>query len=149
MNRQILTVVSALAVAALCSVVQGAGCKPARFQVMGLVADVSGRPLVDARVYLLLDRVSEEKTSEYGVRAIPVRTNASGSYVQLIDCDELAQTSDRPNPCARSPKHLTVSAGGPGYRTKLQVFKLKELDVRRDAGGCMVLVPDIRLAPDS
>jgi len=122
-------------------------CKPARYQVMGLVLDSAGRPLVDARVYLLLDEVSEQKTSEYGVRAVPTRTNPTGSYVQLIDCEELAKTSDRPNPCAKNPRHLTVSAGAPGYRTKVQVFKFKALEIRKDAGGCVMLVPDIKLSP--
>jgi len=122
-------------------------CKPARYQVMGLVLDSAGRPLVDARVYLLLDEVSEQKTAEYGVRAVSTRTNPTGSYVQLIDCEELAKTSDRPNPCAKNPRHLTVSAGAPGYRTKVQVFKFKALEIRKDAGGCVMLVPDIKLSP--
>ena len=122
-------------------------CKPARYQVMGVVLDASGRPIVDARIYLLLDEVSEQKTSEYGVRAVPTRTNPTGSYVQLIDCEELAKTSDRPNPCAKNPRHLTVSAGAPGQRTKVQVFKFKSLEIRKDPGGCVILVPDIKLSP--
>ena len=125
----------------------GGPCKPARYQVMGVVLDSAGRPLVDARVYLLLDEVSEKKTAEYGVRAVATRTNPTGSYIQLIDCDELAKISDRPNPCAKNPRHLTVSAGFPGYRTKVQVFKFKSLDIRKDAGGCVMLVPDIKLSP--
>ena len=83
------------------------------------------------------------------MRAITTRTNVAGSYVQLIDCAELSRTSDRPNPCAASPKHLTVSASAPGYRTRMQVLRLKNLEVRKDAGGCIVLVPDIRLTAGS
>jgi hypothetical protein len=125
----------------------GGACKPARYTVMGQVTDSSGRPLVDARVRLLLDRVSEEETADHGVRALSTRTNAAGSFVQYIDCDEMAVRGDRPSPCARNPKHVTVSATAPGLRTRLQVFKFKALEIRRDAGGCVLILPDLRLSP--
>ena len=139
----------AIAVATwLCpALLAGGACKPARYTVMGQVTDSGGRPLVDARVRLLLDRVSGKKTADHGVRALSTRTNAAGSFVQYIDCDELAVRGDRPSPCARSPRHVTVSATAPGLRSRLQVFKFKALEIRRDAGGCILILPDIRLSP--
>ena len=121
-------------------------CKPARYQIMGSVLDPGGRPIVDASVRLLLDEVSAQKFAEEGPRARLTRTNRVGKYLTLIDCDQARGISDAPNPCAAKPRHLTISVDAPDYRTKLVVFKLKELDVVKDAGGCLVQVPDIKLS---
>jgi hypothetical protein len=121
-------------------------CKPARYQIMGKVRDVNGRPVGDATVRLLLDRISAPKFSAEGPRARLTRTNDFGTYVALIDCDEARGTTDAPNPCADRPRHLTVGVEARGLRMKLMVFKLKELEVTRDAGGCLVEVPAIKLS---
>ncbi len=127
-------------------VAHAAFCDPPRYQIMGKVVDPGGRPIVDATVRLLLDRFSAQKFARQGPRARLRRTNGSGIYVGLIDCDETRGVTDAPNPCADKPKHLTVAVEADGHRTRLVVFKLKDLDVNRDAGGCLVQVPDIRLS---
>jgi hypothetical protein len=138
---------TAIVVAGLASsLAAGNACKPARYQIMGSVLDLGGRPIVDASVRLLLDQVSAQKFAEEGPRARLIRTNRAGKYVALIDCDQARGISDAPNPCAGKPRHLTISVEAPAYRTKLVVFKLKELDVIKDAGGCLVQVPDVKVS---
>jgi hypothetical protein len=146
-SRIVPAFLAAVVVAGTVSSPGGAGpCKPARYQIMGSVIDPGGRPLVDASVRLLLDQVSEQRFAEEGPRARLTRTNRAGKYVALIDCDQARGISDAPNPCAEKPRHLTVSIEAPAYRTKLVVFKLKELDVVKDAGGCLVQVPDVKMS---
>jgi hypothetical protein len=140
-----LVIVIALAAIA-CSAANAGSCDPPRYQIMGHVVDPSGRPLADATVRLLLDRISAGQFVKHGPRARLLRTNGSGTYVDLIDCGAARDLTDAPNPCADKPKHLTVSIEADGHRDKLVVFKLKELDVIKDAGGCLVQVPDIRLS---
>jgi hypothetical protein len=113
---------------------------------MGRIIDPGNLPVVDARVRLLLDEVSAKRFEEVGPRARATRTNRSGIYVMLIDCDEARGVTDAPDPCAARPKHLTVVVEASGFRTKLVAFKLKELTVTRDAGGCLVEVSDIKLS---
>lgn len=147
MFRVLPVFVAAIAVAGMASsLVAGDACKPARYQIMGSVLDAGGRPIADASVRLLLDQVSAQKFAEEGPRARLIRANRFGKYLALIDCDQARGISDAPNPCAEKPRHLTVSVEAPGYRTKLIVFKLKDLDVIRDAGGCLVQVPDVKLS---
>lgn len=113
---------------------------------MGQILDPASRPLADARVRLLLDEVSAQRYEEVGPRARATRTNPSGIYVVLIDCDEARGVTDAPSPCAGKPRHLTVLVEATGYRAKLIAFKLKDLTVTRDAGGCLVQVPNIKLS---
>jgi hypothetical protein len=129
-----------------CSTSSAGACDPPRYQILGKVVDPGGRPLVDATVRLLLDRISAQEFASQGPRARLRRTNSSGTYLALIDCDEARGITDAPNPCAKKPKHLTVAVETEGYRTRLVVFKLRDLDVNKDAGGCLVQVPDIRLS---
>jgi hypothetical protein len=139
--------VTAVAIATLTGSLAEAGvCKPARYQIMGKVFDAGGRPVADAAVRLLLDRVSAKKFRAEGPRASLVRTNASGTYLTLIDCERARGVTDAPDPCAGRPRHLTVSVEATGYRLKLVEFKLKELEIIKDAGGCLVQVPDLRLS---
>jgi hypothetical protein len=145
--RVLPVLLTAIAVAGMATaLVAGDACKPARYQILGSVLDPGGRPIVDASVRLLLDQVSAQKFVEEGPRARLMRTNRVGKYVALIDCDRARDISDAPNPCAAKPRHLTISVEAPDYRTKLVVFKLKELDVIKDAGGCLVQVPDVKLS---
>ena len=124
-----------------------AACKPSRYQVMGNLVDRSERPVVDAIVRVLLDRVSEQEFAKSGPRARLIRTNASGTYVAMIDCDEASKAGDAPNPCADKPKYVTLIVEAAGYRTKVVVHKIKDLELIKDPGGCLILVPDVRLAP--
>jgi len=125
----------------------GAACKPSRYQVMGNLVDRTERPVTDAIVRVLLDRVSEQEFAKQGPRARLVRTNNSGTYVAMIDCDEASKAGDAPNPCADKPKYVTLIVEGAGYRTKVVVHKIKDLELIKDPGGCLILVPDVRLAP--
>jgi hypothetical protein len=124
-----------------------AACKPARFQIMGNLVDRAERPVVDAIVRVLLDRVSEQEFAKQGPRARLVRTNNSGAYVVMIDCDEASKAGDAPNPCADKPKYVTLIVEAAGYRSKVVVHKIKDLELIKDPGGCLILVPDVRLAP--
>jgi len=145
--RIVPALLTAILVAGTASSLFAAGpCKPARYQIMGSVLDPGGQPIVDASVRLLLDQVSAQTFAEEGPRARLIRTRPSGKYLALIDCDQARGVTDAPNPCAEKPRHLTVSVEAPDYRTKLVVFKLKELDIIKDAGGCLVQVPDLKLS---
>jgi len=143
--RRVLFVVLLLA-GVSCGVAYPDTCDPSRYQIMGQVVDSGGRPLFDATVRLLLDQISAQEFARQGPRARLRRTNSSGIYVGMIDCEAARGVTDAPNPCAKKVKHLTVLIEAEGFRARLVVFKLKDLEINRDAGGCLVQVPDIRLA---
>jgi protocatechuate 3,4-dioxygenase beta subunit len=132
--RNVLFALFAVGVVATTSASAGCGN---RYLVGGRVLDASGRPLADARVYVLLDRISEKKFGEQGLRAVRIRTDAAGRYTAHIECGA------RPNPCAASPKHVTVAVAGESFRMKLQVHKLKTLGVDKGADACRVVAPDL------
>ena len=72
---------------------------------------------------------------------LPAARCGRGDYVANVTC------GGQPNPCAGKPKHLTLAAEKRGFGTRLQVFKLKELEGFEDAGRCVIEAPDIRLPP--
>ncbi len=135
-----------IAVVVCCGSTLGGGCDPARYQILGRILDGAGQPIPDARVRLLLDRVPAERFAQERARAQMTRTGASGAYLTLIDCERSAGLSDAPDPCAAKPRFLTVAAEAEGYRLKLTTFRLKDLEVIRDEGGCLVQVKDVRLS---
>ncbi len=114
-------------------------CEVRRYRVWGRVMDPNGRPLEHASVYLLLDEVSQKKFNDRGMRARSGSTNAYGRFRVDVVCEPEAA----PNPCAAKPKHVTVAASSPGHRTRMQVFRLKDLET--DDSGCGVVLPDIVL----
>ena len=128
------------------AVAQAGICDPPRYQILGKAVDPGGRPVADATVRLLLDRISAEEFQKHGPRARLRRTNSSGIYVGLLDCGAGDVVTDAPNPCAKNPKHLTVMVEAQGHRMRLVTFKLKELEINKDAAGCLVQVSDIRLS---
>ena len=146
MYRRAFVIVLAVVAASVSATATGAACKPSRYQVMGSLTDRSERPVADAIVRVLLDRVSEKEFAKHGPRARLIRTNASGTYVAMIDCDEARKAGDAPSPCADKPKYVTLIVEAPGYRTKVVVHKIKDLELIKDPGGCLILVPDVRLA---
>jgi len=118
-----------------------AGCGN-EYHVGGVVRDGGGRPISDAQVWVLLDKISEKKTIAQGIRARKTRTDRKGSFSARVVC---GGENGGPNPCARKPKHLTIAAGGDGYGLKLRVFKLRDLDVVEQGGVCRVDVPPFSL----
>ena len=113
------------------------------YHIRGAVADANDRPISRARVYLLLDETSRKKFGKQGMRAVQTQTDTSGWYDRTIVC------GGEPNPCARTPKSLTVFVDTPGGRARLVVFKLKNLDVREGADGCDVEAPLVRMSAGS
>ena len=61
-------------------------CSTGHYDVHGLVTDAAGQPLPHARVYLLLDQVSEKKSVEQGFRAVPAQAGKDGRFHASIDC---------------------------------------------------------------
>jgi hypothetical protein len=113
------------------------------YHVRGAVADANDRPISRARVYLLLDETSRKKFHKQGVRAVQTQTDNTGWYDRAIVC------GGQPNPCAKTPKNLTVFVDAPGGRARLVVFKLKDLDIREVGDGCDVEAPLVRLSAGS
>jgi len=136
--RRILTV--ALAAGCAASPVPGAGKCADTYHVSGRVIDATDRPVSDVRVYLLLDKVSEREFAKQGVRAVITRTDKSGWYAESIVC------GGRPDPCARNPAHFSMLTQSKGSSLRLKTFKLKSLNVVKRSDGCVVRVPDMRLA---
>jgi len=108
----------------------------------GAVRDVAGRPIGDAQVFLLLDKVNEADYVREGVRGRRFRTNEFGKYQAGLVCSD---DRDAPNPCAKKLKHLTIAVSSQGHAMKLQVFKLNHLEIVKDDGVCFVQMPEIRL----
>lgn len=108
----------------------------------GAVRDRGGQPIGDAEVFLLLDKVSQSDYIKVGVRGRRFRTNEYGKYQAGLICSD---NRDAPNPCARRLKHLTIAVSSQGYAMKMQVFKLKSLEILAEDGVCFVRMPEIRL----
>jgi len=126
--------------------IAGAGgnvCPATENVVVGSVIGPGGRPLADAKVYGLLDRVSEKQTMKQGIRARSTRTDASGRFELPIQCGEV---SGQPNPCASNPKHLTLIVGDLGSRMTLRQFKLKSVGMQRVGEGCVIEAPLVKLS---
>jgi len=121
---------------------QPAGCNGHRYLVRGAVRDTAGGAVPNAQVYILMDKVSEKKFLEQGMRARSFRADDSGRYAATVVCEE---ANGLPNPCAKNPKYLTVAASGPNHGLKLMVFKLKDLPVTSLGGECLVDAPGIVL----
>ena len=124
-------------------------CSVDLFDVHGIVTDSGGMPLPRARVYLLLDQVSEKKSVEQGFRAVPAHAGPDGRFKATIDCAAYRSggKSGEPDPCAKKPKHVTVFAGTEGYGSQAKVFRLKDLAVVEMQGRCSVALPEVRLKP--
>jgi len=137
-------------VLALSATVAGAGpCSSDRYTVQGIVTDPAGQPVPRARVYVLLDQVSEKKFLQQGFRATPFQADDSGQFIGTIDCASYRDGENRgqPNPCAKSPKHVTVVVGRDGFSLRAQIHRLKDLTVVETGGTCAVALPEIRLVP--
>ncbi len=119
-----------------------AKCESDAWAFYGAVRDAGGRPISDAVVFLLLDKLKPVEDSPTGTRGRSFRTNEYGKYQAGLFCtDDL----DSPNPCAKKPKRLTVTVSSQGYAMKMQVLKLNNLDIIEDDGVCFVHMPEIRL----
>ena len=119
-----------------------AKCESDAWAFYGAVRDAGGRPISDAVVFLLLDKLRPVEDSPTGRRGRSFRTNEYGKYQAGVFCTD---DSDSPNPCAKKPKLLTVSVSSQGYGMKMRVFKLNDLDIVEDDGVCFVHMPEIRL----
>ncbi len=124
----------------------GAQCSSDQYLISGMVRDAKGTPIVGATVQVLLDVISEKKFHEYGVRARSFHTDDSGRYIADLDCT--GEHLDRPSPCAKKPRDLTIAASAVGYRGRLRSFKLKKLPVDEVFDLCTVEVPDLALSID-
>lgn len=124
-----------------------ASCTSRNYVVHGIVTDEAGQPLAKARIYLLLDKVSEKKSVERGFRAVPVQAGEDGRFVAAIDCaaHDSARGAERPDPCAKKPRHVTVFVGQEGFGAQARVFRMKDLVVVESNGRCTVGLPEIRL----
>ena len=121
----------------------GSPCDSEAWAFYGAVRDSGGRPVANARVHLLLDKINEAAYAREGMRAKRFWTNEFGKYQAGLICSD---DSDAPNPCARKLKHLTVVVYSDGHAMTLKVFKLRDLEIRpTDEGACFVTVPEIRL----
>ncbi len=120
----------------------GADCGHDNWAFYGAVRDAAGRPVADAQVLFLLDKVNRADYLKEGVRGRRFRTNEFGKYQAGLICND---DSDAPNPCARKLKHLTVAASARNHAMKLQVYKLNDLEIVDEEGVCFVHVPEIRL----
>ena len=117
-------------------------CDSEAWAFYGAVRDTSGRPVAEARVYLLLDKINEAAYAREGMRARRFWTNEYGKYQAGLICGD---NSDSPNPCARKLKHLTVMVDSGDHAMTLKVFKLRDLEIVPEDGACFVRVPEIRL----
>jgi hypothetical protein len=142
-------VVSLMVLTALSSAWAASPCTSGQFEIYGIIADGSGNPLPLARVYLLLDQVSEKKSVEMGFRAVPVQADKSGRFRASIDCAAHREDSmsGEPNPCAKKPKHVTLFVGQDGFNAQARVFRLKDLTVVEVQGRCSVALPEVRPRP--
>ena len=124
-------------------------CSSGQFDIYGIVTDSAGQPVPQARVYLLLDQISEKKSVEQGFRAVPARAGNDGRFHASIDCAAYHSGSKpgEPNPCAKKPKHVTLFVGQDGFSAKARVYRLKDLTVVEMQGRCSVALPEIRLRP--
>ncbi len=123
----------------------GAGavdCDYDAWAFFGAVRNAGGHPIGDAEVFLLLDKVNQADYLKEGVRGRRFRTNEYGKYQAGLVCSD---NRDAPNPCARRLKHLTIAVSSQGHAMKLQVFKLKNLEILDEDGVCFVQMPEIRL----
>jgi len=138
-----------LALAAMASSSVAGPCASGQFDIHGIVTDSAGQPVPQARVYLLLDQISEKKSVEQGFRAVPARAGKDGRFHASIDCAayRAGAKSGEPNPCAKKPKHVTVFVGQDGFNAKARVYRLKDLTVVEMQGRCSVALPELRLRP--
>ena len=132
-----------LAAAILCAPhARAAKCESDAWAFYGSVRDAGGRPIGDAVVFLLLDKLRPVEGSPTGTRGHSFRTNEYGKYQAGLFCTD---DSDSPNPCAKKPKQLTVTVSSQGYAMKMKVLKLNDLDIVKDEDVCFVHMPEIRL----
>ena len=145
MTHRVALLLFALALAGISSA--AAPCSADRFDVHGIVTDGAGQPLPRARVYLLLDQVSEKKSVETGFRAVPAQAGKDGQFHASIDCAAYrsGRRSGEPNPCAKKPKHVTVFVSQEGFIAQARVFRLRDLAVVELQESCSVALPEMRL----
>lgn len=121
----------------------GESCPATENVVVGSVLASSGQPLRDARVYVLLDRVSEKQTMKQGIRARSTRTDDSGRFELPIVCGAPA---GQPDPCASKPRHLTVIVGELGMAMTLRQYKLSTIEMQRVGELCLIQAPPLALS---
>jgi len=117
-------------------------CKSDAWAFYGAVRDAGGRPVGDAEVFLLLDKIDEAEYLREGVRGRRFRTNEYGKFQAGLVCSD---TRDAPNPCARKLKHLTVVVSSQSHGMRMRVYRLNDLEIVLEEGACFVHVPEIRL----
>lgn len=119
-----------------------AECDHDAWAFYGAVRTTGGQPVGDAEVFLLLDKVNESVYAKEGVRGRRFRTNEFGKYQAGLVCSD---TRDAPNPCGKKLRHLTVAVSSRDYSMKLQVFKLRDLEIVDEDGVCFIHMPEIQL----
>lgn len=114
-------------------------CRQQVWEVYGSVTDRAGLPVPGARVYVLLDKVSQKEFARQGVRARSTAVNDDGRYHVGLTCGV------EPDPCAARPRHLTVIAEARGHASTLRGFALGDLQIVEQAGRCAVRAPTLQL----
>ena len=107
------------------------------YYVTGAILDSTRRPVPNAEVWILLDKISEKKYRRQGIRARSFRTDGGGGFSAHVVCGN----KNGANPCAKNPRYLTIAASGPGLGLRVKVFKLKDLKMFSDRGACFVEAP--------
>jgi hypothetical protein len=117
-----------------------ADCRADRWVVTGSVEDSTGRPVADARVRVLLDRISEKSfLKNAGTRARSALTNAAGRYQVELLC------GSQPDPCAGRPKVVSVAVNAGGHRLIFKTLDLKPLGPEEDGGVCFLEMPGVEV----
>lgn len=132
-----------LVLAGLGGATDGATCDLDAWAFYGAVRTSGGQPIGDAEVFLLLDKISQSAYAREGVRGRRFRTNEYGKYQAGLVCSD---SRDAPNPCGKKLRHLTVAVSSRDHSMKLQVFKLRDLNVAEVDGVCFVQMPEIKLS---
>jgi hypothetical protein len=110
------------------------------YHVAGVILDGGGRPVPGARVWVLMDKVTQDSGVTRGIRARSFSADAGGVYEAHIVC------GGSPNPCAKKPKHVTIAASGDGFGLRLVVHPLKNLPLIERGGACFIEAPPLTLS---
>ena len=126
------------------SAARGAPCAERKFELVGRVLDTSNRPLSDAGIYLLMDKVSKDKFLKEGLRGRSSRTDRFGQFQGFVACG--TNPSGYGDPCGSKIKHVTVIVDHDHHRMVLKTYKFNDLTVTENPDGtCTIAVPDVSL----